>query len=317
MNPMKAAVTFLIAALCTGLLPVPSHADPVPTERFVNIAHRGASGLAPEHTIPAWDLALKLGADYLEQDVHLTRDGVLVVVHDDTLDRTARGPVQNCAGPVRTKTLAQLRTCDVGTWFNERYPDRAREEFIGLRIPTLAEVFERYGTRVSYYIEMKSPEAAPVVVQRELLRLLDVYGLRDAAVRDGRVLVQSFSPAGLRVLHLVDPALPLVQLLPTTPDSTTRGLTLDAIAEYAVGIGPPAGGVTAEFVAAAHELCLAVHPYTVDDPDRLAELVAMGADGVFTNRPDTLTTVMQRDPDLERTDAATAAARANRRCRAG
>lgn len=313
---MKTVAAVLTAVVCAGVLVAPAHAEPVPSDRFLNIAHRGASGLAPEHTIPAWDLAVELGADYLEQDVQLTRDGVLVVLHDDTLDRTARGPAENCTGPVRTKTWAQLRTCDVGTWFNERYPDRARAEYDGLRIPTLAQVFERYGTGVSYYIETKSPEAAPGLVQRELLRLLDVYGLRDAAIRDGRVLVQSFSPAGLRIMHALEPALPLVQLLPFTPDGNTRGVILDEIVEYAVGVGPSAGGVTAEFVDAAHDLCLGVHPYTVDDPERLRELLEMGVDGVFTNRPDTLAALLQRGRDARRGDAATAAARNIRRCRA-
>jgi glycerophosphoryl diester phosphodiesterase len=314
---MPAAVTFLAAALCAGLLAAPAQAEPPPPERFVNIAHRGASGLAPEHTIPAWDLAIELGADYLEQDVHLTRDGVLVVLHDDTLDRTARGPAENCTGPVRLKTWAQLQTCDVGTWFNERYPDRARPEFEGLPIPSLAQVFERYGADVAYYIETKTPEAAPGLVQRELLRLLDLYDLRGPAVRDGTVLIQSFSPAGLRIMHALDPALPLIQLLAAVPAGAARDALLDDVAEYAVGLGPSAGGVTADLVTAAHDRCLAVHPYTVDDAERLAELVAMGVDGVFTNRPDTLTEVLGRDLREERPDAVAAAAHAYRRCRAG
>lgn len=314
---MKAAVTLLAAALCAGLLAAPAQAEPPPPERFVNIAHRGASGLAPEHTIPAWDLAIEMGADYLEQDVHLTRDGMLVVLHDDTLNRTARGPSENCTGPVRTKTWEQLQTCEVGSWFNERYPDRARPEFEGLPIPSLAQVFERYGTGVAYYIELKTPEAAPGLVQRELLRLLDRYGLRGPAVRDGTVLIQSFSPAGLRIMHALDPALPLIQLLAAVPSGAARDALLDNVAEYAVGLGPSAGGVTAEVVVAAHDRCLAVHPYTVDDAERLAELVAMGVDGVFTNRPDTLNEVLGRDLREERPNAAIAAAHANRRCRAG
>jgi glycerophosphoryl diester phosphodiesterase len=76
----------------------------------LNVGHRGASGYAPEHTIPAYDLALKLGADYIEQDLQLTKDGVLVALHDDTLDRTARPTAASapgdCTGPVITKTLA-------------------------------------------------------------------------------------------------------------------------------------------------------------------------------------------------------------------
>src|ERR671916_500502 len=113
----------------------------------LNIGHRGASGYAPEHTFAAYDLALKLGADYIEQDLQMTKDGVLVVLHDDTLDRTATGPARNCTGLVIEKTLAQLKTCEVGRWFNRAYPLYARPEYAGMRIPTLEEVFQRYGAR--------------------------------------------------------------------------------------------------------------------------------------------------------------------------
>lgn len=256
--------------------------------RFVNIAHRGASGLAPEHTFAALDLAIEVGADYIEQDVQLTSDGVLVVLHDETLDRTVRGPSGPCTGPVRSVTSAQLREWEAGSWFNDRCPELARPEYAGLGIPTLAQVFERYGTSVSYYIEAKLPEVAPGVMERELLRLLEVYGLRDLAVKEGKVLLQSFSSSSLRLLHHMDPGLPLVQLLPAAPGGVARNAMLNAIAEYAVGVGPGAAGVDESFVEAAHERCLSVHPYTVDDPEHLRALMQAGVDGIFTNRPDVL-----------------------------
>src|SRR5262245_5977212 len=96
------------------------------------IGHRGASGYAPEHTIASYDLALDLGADYIEQDLQLTKDGVLVAMHDPTLDRTARGAAENCTGLVIEKTLAQIKTCDVGTWFNQAFPAAAKPEYDGL-----------------------------------------------------------------------------------------------------------------------------------------------------------------------------------------
>ena len=305
------ALALVVAAV------TPSAADPSQGDaaQFLNIAHRGASGLAPEHTFPAWDRAVRAGADYIEQDVQLTRDGVLVVLHDDTLDRTARGPANNCTGTVRTKTYAQLRTCDVGSWFNERYPQRARPAYVGLQIPTLAQVFERYGHAVDYYIETKSPHLAGGLAERELLRLLDVYDLRDAAVTDAKVLIQSFSPASLAAIAALDPALPLVQLLVTVPPASSRDMVLDAVAEYAVGVGPSAAGVDAAFVTAAHDRCLAVHPYTVDDPQQLRELLNAGVDGIFTNRPDTLQALL--GPGGRRPGAADRAAQANRACRAG
>ncbi|HWH27661.1 MAG TPA: glycerophosphodiester phosphodiesterase family protein [Mycobacteriales bacterium] len=273
-----------------------------PDSPVLNIAHRGASGLAPEHTIAAYDLGLALGADLIEQDAQLTADGVLVALHDATLDRTARGPAENCTGRVATKTLAQLRTCDVGTWFNERYPDRARPEFAGARIPTMSEVFSRYGDGVAYHVEIKDGDPRSV---RELLRLLDVHGLRDDAHTSWRVLLQSFNPADLLLARTLDPALPTVQLLAAAPPAgPARDVLLDRVATYADGVGPSAGGVDAAFVQAAHARCLQVHPYTVDDADRLRALVDAGVDGVFTNRPDVLDEVLFPDRSQVRAEDA-------------
>ena len=92
--------------LAAGALLVAGCAADAP--RPVGIAHRGASAAAPEHTWAAYELAIEQGADYIEQDLHLTRDGVLVVLHDETLDRTARGPVASCTGPVYRRTLGEL-----------------------------------------------------------------------------------------------------------------------------------------------------------------------------------------------------------------
>jgi glycerophosphoryl diester phosphodiesterase len=313
----------LAAALPVLLLPIAlataTDGAPVRLDSAVlNIAHRGASGLAPEHTVAAYDLALALGADLVEQDAQITADGVLVSLHDATLDRTARGPAENCTGRVATKTIAQLRTCDVGSWFNERYPDRARPEFAGLGIPTMSEVFTRYGDEIAYHVEIKDDDPRTV---RELLRLLDVHGLRDDAHASWRVVVQSFRPTDLLLARALDPALPTVQLLAAAPPAgPARDALLDRVATYADAIGPSAVGVDAALVDAAHLRCLQVHPYTVDDAGRLTELVAAGVDGVFTNRPDVLDEVLfpdrrqTRREDAGARNAAAAADRA-RRCR--
>jgi glycerophosphoryl diester phosphodiesterase len=252
-----------------------------------NVAHRGASGHAPEHTLPAYDRALEMGADYIEQDLQLTKDGVLVVLHDATLDRTARGPAGNCKGLVIEKTLAQLATCDVGTWFNERFPDAARGEYVGLRIPTLDEVFARYRDRTSYYIETKNPEAAPGM-EEALLRLLDEYGLRQPARDRRQVLIQSFSATSLEKLHALDASLPLIRLYEGDMSSAAIRATLDEAARYAVGIGPAKGSVDRMLIDAAHARCLDVHPYTVNESGEMRVLVEIGVDGMFTNFPDRL-----------------------------
>ena len=181
---MVAAMAAALAAALVFAAGPASAKKPPEDAPVLNIGHRGASGYAPEHTLPAYDLALKMGADYIEQDLQLTSDGVLVVLHDETLDRTARPTAESapgdCTGLVREKTLAQIKTCDVGTWFNETYPQYAQPEYVGLKIPTLEEVFQRYGKSANYYIETKSPESAPGM-EEELLRLMDEYGLTEPA----------------------------------------------------------------------------------------------------------------------------------------
>lgn len=260
---------------------------------FLTIAHRGASGSAPEHTIASYDLALELGADYIEQDLQQTSDGVLVALHDETLDRTGRGSAENCTGLVRTKTLAQLKTCDVGSWFNDTYPRYARPEYAGLRIPTLEEVFQRYGDRANYYIETKSPERADRMEER-LVALLDRYGLRAPSIVRRQVLIQSFSPASLRRVHALDPALPLVQLFYGEETSWTIQAGLAQVADYAVGIGPSKDAVDAALIAAARTRCLDLHPYTVNERPEMQRLIALGVDGMFTNFPRELNEIAGR-----------------------
>jgi glycerophosphoryl diester phosphodiesterase len=275
------------------------------------IAHRGASGHAPEHTFASWDLALDLGADYIEQDLQMTRDGVLVVMHDETLDRTTGG---RCSGRVIDHTFDEIRTCDVGSWFNAAHPDRARDGYAGARIPTLDEVFDRYADRASFYIETKQPDDAPGM-EEALLSLLDRHGLRDPAVQEWRVLIQSFSERSLRMIHDVDPALPLIQLLDDRGETArTIQRRLPHIATYAVGIGPSQRDVDPTLARAAAEICLELHPYTVNDPGRMQALSAAGVTGMFTDVPDVL--LAQRPAGEERgREAVRAAARRSRECR--
>lgn len=273
----------------------------------LNIGHRGASGYAPEHTIEAYDLALEQGADYIEIDLQMTKDGVLVAMHDKTLNRTARAregePKRYCRGPVSKKTLEQLESCEVGSWFSP--------EYAGLEIPTLEEIFERYGTSVNYYIETKKPEAAPGM-EEELLRLMDEHGLTQPAAENWQVLIQSFSAESLMKIHELEPSLPLIQLY-WSGSSKTIQRDLETASTYAVGIGPYKKDVDAELIAAAHELCLAVHPYTINTTEEMESLVALGVDGMFTNFPDRLDEVLGDDA-LSGTEAAQQAAEAYASC---
>ncbi|MBA3430061.1 MAG: alkaline phosphatase D family protein [Actinobacteria bacterium] len=303
--PRRAATALVAVCLALGGLIATDPAEAIShgvggdaqrsaNEIVLNVGHRGASGYAPEHTIASYDLALELGADYIEQDLQLTRDGILVSLHDETLDRTTKGPSANCTGLVITKTLRQIKTCDVGSWFNETYPQYARPEYVGLKIPTLEQVFRRYGKSTNYYIETKNPEAAPGMEQ-ELLRLMDKYELSKPAAERWQVLVQSFSPTSLQKTHRLRPRLPLIQLLPAFEGTTEVAAPLDLVRTYAVGIGPSKNDTDAELIAAAHSRCLDVHPYTVNEANEMANLIELGVDGMFTNFPDRLDDVLAED----------------------
>jgi glycerophosphoryl diester phosphodiesterase len=243
------------------------------------IGHRGASGYAPEHTFASWDLAIQFGVDYIEQDLQMTSDGVLVVMHDPTLERTTSG-----SGPVIERTLAEVQQLDAGSWFDAKFASE--------RVRSLREVFERYGKTANYYIETKNPEEAPGM-EEKLLELIDEFGLRDGAVERWQVLIQSFSTESLRKIQRMDADLPLIQLISKELSSAQIQPRLIEIADYAVGIGPARTSVDAALVDAAHENRLHVHPYTVNEEAEMKRLIEVGVDGMFSDFPDRLGRVLR------------------------
>lgn len=271
-------------------------------ENFQIIGHRGASGYAPEHTWASYERAMAMGVDYLELDVHMTADGKLVAIHDDTLDRTTNGQ-----GPVKDHTVAELKTLDAGSWFNDAHPEYANDDFVGEQMLTLKEVIDRYGHKIHYYIETKSPKDYPEM-QKALVSKLESEGL----VQSGSVVIQSFSQDSLKEVHELNPDIPLVQLLwyshgensqkleewtgvTPSPDHITD-TDFQAIADYAVGVGPnymykgePV--ISSDFVDQAHANDLLVHTYTINKPEEMRRLIDWGVDGMFTNFPDVLSSI--------------------------
>jgi glycerophosphoryl diester phosphodiesterase len=272
----------VLAALALG-----AAAGCVSYDDFAVIAHRGASWDAPEHTFFAFDLALAVGARWIEQDVQMTRDGHLVVIHDETLNRTASGPRADCTGPVRERTLAQLQRCEVGRWFNREYPVRAQGRFEGAIIPTLDSVLTRYRTRARFYIETKLPDDSGEV-EKALYDALRSHGFAGPDAAIGRVIVQSFSAASLQRMHDLDATIPLVQLLDEAIPADSLDAVFARIARYAIGIGPSRRIVSQRLVNRAHARGLVVHPYTVNDPAAMDYLLGLGVDGMFTDRPQLL-----------------------------
>jgi glycerophosphoryl diester phosphodiesterase len=225
------------------------------------IAHRGASGHAPEHTFAAYDLAVAFGADYLEQDVQLSADGALVVIHDDTVDRTTGG-----TGAVKDLTLAQLQA---------------------LGVLTLGEVLARYGHAQRYYIETKAPGQG---IEEQLMAMLREHDLIDAG--PAQVVIQSFSAGSLRRVGELEPRLPLIQLVGLGEPELLDDLA--GIAAHAAGIGPNHRLLDRAAVEQAHAHGLLVHPYTLNTPTELDATIALGIDGAFTNFPDRMATALGR-----------------------
>lgn len=246
-----------------------------PAEKIYTIAHRGASGYAPENTMPAFELAIQMNTDYIELDIQLTKDQVPVVIHDGTVNRTTNGK-----GYVKDLTLEQISKLDAGSWFNEQYPMFARDKYEDLRIPTLEEVFERFGKEVDYMIEIKDPTLNSNIESLLNEHILN-YDLSD------HVAIHSFSEASLRRFHYINPSIPLYQIvwyeLPVYQLSETY---LNRLKTYAVGISPNFQRINSSYVAQVKNAGLKVFPYTVNYQVNMDKAVIWGVDGVHTNFPD-------------------------------
>ena len=214
--------------------------------RKVLIAHRGASAYAPEHTLPAYRLALEQGADYVEQDLQVSKDGVLVCLHDVTLERTTnvedvfpdRAVVvkERKTWPVADFTLEELKRLDAGAWFGAK--------FAGERIPTFQEAIDVMRGKAGIYPETKAPEVYGVRgLNMEALTLaaLSKAGLdRPGADPRTPVVIQSFSAESLRNMRRAGTTLPLVFLV-SNPDAEASSWLSDGGLTRS-GSSPPASG---------------------------------------------------------------------------
>ncbi|SFS84838.1 glycerophosphodiester phosphodiesterase [Marininema halotolerans] len=264
---------------------------PSKTKTVLTIGHRGASGYAPEHTFSSYELAKKMKADYLEIDLHRTKDGKLVIIHDDTLDRTTNG-----TGPVKDHTLAQIKTLDAGSWFNQAYPKLANKEYVGQKVLTLDEVLDYFGNGAKYYIETKAPEVYPGM-EKELLATLKAHHLLDqSSLKSKQVIIQSFSADSLKKIHQINDQVPLVQLL----WYTEKGLgqisekEMNIYGNYAFAVGPNFEKIDKKFVDKVHQHGFAIHPYTINEKKAMKKALDWGVDGMFTNYPDRLQDALKK-----------------------
>jgi glycerophosphoryl diester phosphodiesterase len=238
--------------------------------------HRGAAGVAPENTLPSFALALELGAEYLELDVHGTRDGAIVVVHDALLDRTT-----DAEGPVCEHTLAQLARLDAGYRFSfdgRHFPYRGQ----GIRIPTLAALLARFPNgRLNIEIKQEEP---PIVD--------DVVRLVNDAGAAGRVLLAAERDAIMgQIRRCVGDRI---------ATSFSTGEVVDFVGRLSSGFEgyrpmgralqiPPRFNdielITADSVAAAHRSDLEVHAWTINDRAEIDQLLTLGVDAIMSDLP--------------------------------
>jgi glycerophosphoryl diester phosphodiesterase len=237
------------------------------------IAHRGASGHAPENTMAAFRRAVELGAHFIETDLQITRDARVIAMHDFTLDRTTSGK-----GQVHLLTLDQIRALDAGSSFG----GSAAPAFPGERVPTLEEILNFAKEHdVIFYLEIKSGPA---------------WGVEHAvvaALRDhnawARVVILSFDPSALDSIHRLDSTI-MTGFLCEHPSNDLVERAVRAGARQLVARGDL---ITPAVVDAAHRAGLQTVAWTINEPEQMRRLIAAGVDGIITDYPDRLLEVLR------------------------
>ena len=270
------------------------------------IAHRGASGYAPEHTEAAYQLALDQKADFVEPDLAVTRDGVLVCLHDDTLERTTNvetvfpgrvssEPIGRSGAPhwvANDFSLAEIKRLDAGSWMNAK--------FTGARVPTFEQMVALVRGKAGIYPELKSP---PLYTRRGLdmeklfVESIKKQGLdRPESLKATPVIIQSFDEETVRRVARDLPSIPRVFL--TEDDKDVTDARLKEIATFATGIAPDKNVIARhpDMVGKAHALGLTVTAWTFKADEKTAFpsvreemthfLYTFGIDALFTNNPD-------------------------------
>ncbi|WBB60032.1 glycerophosphodiester phosphodiesterase family protein [Streptomyces sp. WMMC500] len=278
-----AGLVFTAAATSATATAADSAAASSAAAPVVTIAHRGASADAPENTLEAIDAAREMGIDWVENDVQRSKDGELVIMHDDTLARTTdvedlfpdRAPWK-----VSDFTWKEIRTLDAGSWKGE--------EWAGARVPNLTQYMKRVTkNRQKLVLEIKKPELYPGIEKEVLTELRKLGWLSRTAVKH-KLVVQSFGADSIKTVHELRPDVKTGFL------GTPAVADLPAYAAFSDQINSNHGTMSAEYYAAVHALKgphgrqLEAYTWTVDDPARAVELARWGADGIITNRPDVI-----------------------------
>lgn len=293
---LLALVSLLVSGVLYGVLVwpkdkfTPEHVfSETDAARPLVIAHRGGAGLWPENTMHAFEEAHKLGVDVIETDVRSTADGVLVLIHDASVERTTNG-----VGSVNEMTLAELKKLDAGYRWSadggKSFPFRGR----GLTVPTLEEVFRAF-PQMNFNIEPK--QETPSIVE-PLCRLI-----REREMT-GRIVIGSFSHALLEKFRRACPEIATsaspVEVNQFLAQSKAAREASYKPAMQALQVPEHAGGrrvLTESFVEAAHRHKLKVHAWTINETAHMHRLLEIGVDGLMTDYPDRLMELLNRSPE--------------------
>ncbi|MEU0336857.1 glycerophosphodiester phosphodiesterase family protein [Streptomyces sp. NPDC006193] len=252
------------------------------------IAHRGASAYAPENTLAAVDKAAELGFPWVENDVQRTKDGELVVLHDDSLQRTTdvedvfpgRAPWK-----VKDFTAAEIARLDAGSWFSPAYA--------GAHVPTLKQYMRRVErNHQKLLLEIKNPELYPGIEQQTLKQLGNEGWLDHRHLR--RLIVQSFSADSVRAVHELKPAVTTAYL------GTPPVADLPRLAHFTDLVNPSYGDLSVSYVSAVHAFRgphrrLGLFTWTVNDAATARRVAGYGIDGIITNKPDVVRAALESD----------------------
>ena len=241
------------------------------SRRPLVIAHRGASGERPENTHAAFERAIALSADMIETDLHLTRDGVVVIHHDASLARLG------APGEIRDRNAAELAGLDASLGAG-----------VFESIPTLLDLLDRYAARIQFNLELKLGESAPYDgIEARVLAAVKERGLLE------RMLFSCFDDPVLERLREAEPRARLAVLVsPRRP-----GRVLERAARVgAEALNPHVSLVDPGWVEAAHGAGLAVYPYTANEPAEMLRLIGCQVDGIITNYPDRLRRILDGGP---------------------
>jgi glycerophosphoryl diester phosphodiesterase len=280
-GPRRLAILLIAVASVLGL--APGAASAADADQVANIAHRGSGAMAPENTLASVQLALKQGADYIENDIMRTSDGQLVIMHDVSLARTTdveqvfpeRSPWN-----VSAFTLAEIKRLDAGSWF--------APQFAGERVPTLREWVEAVWPRAGMLLEAKDPQLYPGIeldIDKEL-RSIPEFG---RALSAGKVVMQAGNEEWLRSYHDLAPDVPVGLLYytrPTDEQLVAASLWLD----YA---NPALGNIDQAIVERIHELGLKTSVWTVNGGQDMRRAVDWQVDGIITNYPQVLDGILR------------------------